>query len=615
VTCIKKDGVLVAVGSIQKILQESKTYAAMLEPFLLVHVVPELTSPIGFLRARACWFVEYVDEDMWEKEAVLKVVLGGLLGNLRDAALPVQTAAACSMRLLISQEGAKDLLRPMLPAIVEEYFRIMDEAENDSVISALQTLVTQFGEEIQGIAAMMAQRLAASFYRFIEAQNEDDDDATFAACGCLDTICAVIESIEEVPAALQSIEPSVMPLIISILRNEKELGFEFIDSASQMLGTLTYFQDGISPLLFSACPPLMEAVSDWAFDYIAEIAGPLLNYMSKSTELFLTSCLSNGQLMVTALLQVIERTIADVDGLETDACSASTLLSCLVTSSKGRIDQHLRAIWMLVLNRIQLKIKTKSYKTSLMNVSLALMWYDPVVSVGILNGQSSLAVAFFMMLFESVLKMETPFSRRLIILGFSSVLSLPLEALPSPFATNVEAMFRQVIRELVLVREEAADEENESNGDQNGDDDNDDGFEDDEVHMKKGTSSKWCVALDSLNVPEGGYDEDEDCINAEDETYREAIQKLDKDERVKRQLYIDGEPVDDDDDDDDTSYEFTSPIENLDVLGFFIGSMRSFEARDGHSLLRLQESLDQEDTLRLKELLKAHAERSDSVTQ
>lgn len=41
-------------------------------------------------------------------------------------------------RVLISEEGATDLLRPMLPQIVAEYFRIMDEVENESVLSALQ---------------------------------------------------------------------------------------------------------------------------------------------------------------------------------------------------------------------------------------------------------------------------------------------------------------------------------------------------------------------------------------------------------------------------------------------------------------------------------------------
>jgi hypothetical protein len=41
-------------------------------------------------------------------------------------------------RLLIAAEGAAEMLKPMLPEIVGEYFRIMEEVENESVLGALQ---------------------------------------------------------------------------------------------------------------------------------------------------------------------------------------------------------------------------------------------------------------------------------------------------------------------------------------------------------------------------------------------------------------------------------------------------------------------------------------------
>jgi len=42
---------------------------------------------------------------------------------------------------------------------------------------------------------------------------------------------------------------------------------------------------------------------------------------------------------------------------------------------------------------------------------------------------------------------------------------------------------------------------------------------------KKGTGIDYAKAL---HVPDGGYDEDEDCINAEDESYREALEVMEK---------------------------------------------------------------------------------------
>lgn len=45
---------------------------------------------------------------------------------------------------------------------------------------------------------------------------------------------------------------------------------------------------------------------------------------------------------------------------------------------------------------------------------------------------------------------------------------------------------------------------------------------------KKASSIDYAKAL---HVPDGGYDEDEDCINAEDESYREALEVMEKEVR------------------------------------------------------------------------------------
>lgn len=43
-------------------------------------------------------------------------------------------------RQLIEAEGTTELLRPVLPQLVGEYFRIMSEVENDAILSALQVV-------------------------------------------------------------------------------------------------------------------------------------------------------------------------------------------------------------------------------------------------------------------------------------------------------------------------------------------------------------------------------------------------------------------------------------------------------------------------------------------
>lgn len=109
--------------------------------FLKLIICSICQSPVAWIRARAFWTIDYFDEKEFSDPEVLKSIVLALLNGMSDPALPVQAAAACSIRQLIDQEGTTDLLRPYLPQLVSGYFRIMEEMENDAVLSALQVIV------------------------------------------------------------------------------------------------------------------------------------------------------------------------------------------------------------------------------------------------------------------------------------------------------------------------------------------------------------------------------------------------------------------------------------------------------------------------------------------
>eukprot|EP01035_Chromulina_nebulosa_P029152 gene29152-38611_t len=91
--------------------------------------------------------------------------------------------------------------------------------------------------------------------------------------------------------------------------------FEYIDNGVQILGYLTYNSDQMSVALWSLCGPLLQALNDWAVDYISEIMVPILNYMSKDIGTFLSSS-HNGQPMPLLLLAVVDKiSPGPLDGL------------------------------------------------------------------------------------------------------------------------------------------------------------------------------------------------------------------------------------------------------------------------------------------------------------
>jgi hypothetical protein len=65
----QKDGALVAIAGLSKIMKENSDYEQLLLPILINHILPEFKSHVAFLRARACWCIEYFSEIDWSAEA------------------------------------------------------------------------------------------------------------------------------------------------------------------------------------------------------------------------------------------------------------------------------------------------------------------------------------------------------------------------------------------------------------------------------------------------------------------------------------------------------------------------------------------------------------------
>jgi len=115
---VEKDCALLTFGSISETLLKKKKFAAELEGMMVTSVFPDFNSPVGFLRCRACW-----SDDGTHLQGLIQMVLQ----RLSDPALPVQIEASKALRYLIEVDGAEITLLPVLPQILSEYFRIMNE--------------------------------------------------------------------------------------------------------------------------------------------------------------------------------------------------------------------------------------------------------------------------------------------------------------------------------------------------------------------------------------------------------------------------------------------------------------------------------------------------------
>lgn len=140
-----------------------------------------------------------------------------------------------------------------------------------------------------------------------------------------------------------------------------------------------------------------------------------------------------------------------------------------------------------------------------------------------------------------------------------------------------------------------------------------DGGDDDDNEENIARTRKALKQFGKHAIPDDGFDEDEDCLNAEDEAYLEAVEELDMLDRVKKELK--GEEDFEDEDEDEDVDDFTSPLDNTDMLSHFCDTMNQVHAQNPQFIEQLQANLEPADQERLQEIIGVAAMRKEQPPQ
>lgn len=651
---------------------DKKKYRSLLFPFIINHILPEFRSPCAFLRSRACWTIEYFEEVDWDDQqatGAIDVIVQSLLGCLNDPSLSVQAAAASSLRTIVKTDAAKPIVAPVVSNIVTEMFRIMSDVENESVLMALCAIVEEYSANVVPIAPQMVEHLVKCFLSY-SAEGHEDDEAAMAAALCLDALTAIVDVLDpDIPSnnsditILRQVETLMMPTLYKIVSTEHS---EFLDNGVQFMTQFTYYGDDISPNMWTLCGPLLVSLHTWAYDYIAEIVMPLLNFMSKDIKMFLTTTYNNQSLM-QLLLQVVNKVLDNDDSeRELEAKCGAILLKCLLICCKDNGVENLYSIWGPIYEMLCKKLttpappktlkiegqgsdddddenheidrscKTLNLKIKLLECIIAMLYADCryTLTMMITPQYQEITDIIFNMLFSNFNNFEKAESQRLLVVSLSEVFASPCAILPPCIKLNISSLFIQTIREITLLNENGndtclamegyEDDDDDDDDDMMGDDDDDDdyneddddGINDDDDNDNTGNNAGRLQSKTLDIVPDDGYNEDNDALNTEDRAYLKYLENSKKDEEAYKGhlygAYDGGEPV------DDEEPEFTSPLDKSDVLIYFMTAINqaqtnatiSQNAEDMNHIQVMQSSLTTDDIERLARFRTLASERT-----
>uniref|UniRef100_M4CN63 Importin N-terminal domain-containing protein n=1 Tax=Brassica campestris TaxID=3711 RepID=M4CN63_BRACM len=568
----QKDGAMLAVGALCDKLKQTDPYKSELEHMLVQHIFPEFSSPAGHLRAKAAWVAGQYAHINFSDQNNFRKALHSVVSGMRDPDLPVRVDSVFALRSFV--EACNDLneIRPILPQLLDEFFKLMNEVENEDLVFTLETIVDKFGEEMAPYAFGLCQNLAAAFLRCLntsEASDDLDDVGALAAVGCLRAISTILESVSSLPQLFVEIEPTILPIMQKMLTAD---GQDVFEEVLEIASYITFYSPNISLGMWSLWPLMVEALVDWAIDFFPNILVPMDNFISRGTAHFLTCKEPNYQ---QSLFTVLSTLMTDRNIEDSDIESAPKLIEVVFQNCKGQVDQWVEPYLRLTIDRLQ-RAETSYLKSLLIQVVANMLYYNPGLTLGVLHntGLASTVFDHWFQMLQQKRKSGLPANfkrehdKKVCCLGLTSLLALPGgqfpdEALQRVFRATLDLLVAYKNQIAEAAKETEVDYENELNGLESDEDDDDDGSD-----------------------GEMGMDDTEDGDEAESKKLKKLAAQ------AKAFGYDDEDDDDSDDDDFSDEEEFQSPIDEVDAFVFFVDAIRVMQASAAQRFQNLNQSLD-----------------------
>lgn len=570
----QKDGALLAIGALCDKLKQTEPYKSELEHMLVQHVFPEFSSPVGHLRAKAAWVAGQYAHINFADPNNFRNALHSVVTGMRDPDLPVRVDSVFALRSFI--EACKDLneIRPILPQLLDEFFKLMNEVENEDLVFTLETIVDKFGEEMAPYALGLCQNLAAAFWKCMnsaEAEEEADDPGALAAVGCLRAISTILESVSRLPHLFIHIEPTLLPIMRRMLTTD---GQEVFEEVLEIVSYMTFFSPTISMDMWTLWPLMMEALADWAIDFFPNILVPLDNYISKSTAHFLTCKDPDYQ---QSLWNMISSVMGDKNLEDGDIESAPKLIQVVFEHCKGQVDHWVEPYIRLTVERLR-RAEKSHLKCLLVQVIADALYYNAPLTWNILQKLGLALEVFnlwFLMLGQTKksgkrVNFKREHDKKVCCLGLTSLLPLPVDQFPREALDRVfKATLDLLIAYKDQVAEAAKEDEAEDDDDMNGLQTDEDDDEDDESDKEMGDDAEEGDEADSTR-----------------------LQKLAAQAKAFRSHDEDDDDDDSDDDFSDDDEEMQSPLDEVDPFIFFVETIKAMQASDPVKFQSLTQTLD-----------------------
>lgn len=522
-----KDGALHMIGSISSVLLKKQLFKDQLEQLLVTYVFPLFTSPHGFLRARACWVLNYFSAiDFKNPNNILLATQSVLQCTLTDTELPVKVEAAlCLQNLLHVQEQSREITKPNVERLALELVQMIRSTESEDVMEVIQKIVYLYPEELYGVAVNMTNHLAQTFHQLLQTGESEEDEKISAAMAVLSTIDTVLTMMDEQKEVVAKLEPIVVNIILTIFDQSTS---ELYEEATTLLSTIT--ADAVSPESWRVFKTLYIVFKRDGADYFTDMMSPIHNYITVDPQTFISSRDNIG-----AIYDMCHSIMSDPNGNEEIESYAAKLLEIVILQFRSQIDDCIPSFVELAITRLRRDIVSSELRTLLLQIVIAAFYSNYQLLFSIFEKleqqnnqpQYTLFDSFMRQWLKDIKDLLGLHDRKMSIVGFCTLIILPADKRPpivSQISNEIVPSILTLCERLKIAYQKKAtadsDSETDDEDEENDSDNEAEVLEDDQDHLAGHVNDdddddEFEDIIDDAELSETDeydeYDSDDDC--------------------------------------------------------------------------------------------------------
>jgi hypothetical protein len=433
----EKEGALRMIGSLASVILGKKSpIADQVEYFFVRHVFPEFRSPHGFLRARACDTLEKFEQLDFKDPNNLMIIYRNILESMTDPELPVRVEAALALQPLIRHDVIRTSMQQNIPQIMQQLLKLANEVDVDALANVMEDFVEVFSAELTPFAVALSEQLRDTYMRIVgellernatkagddEGYGDFLDDKSITALGVLQTIGTLILTLESTPDVLLHLETVLMPVISITLENKL---YDLYNEVFEIIDSCTFASKSISPTMWQAFELIHKTFKAGAELYLEDMLPALDNYVSYGSDM-----LVQNPAYLAAVVGMVEDIFRDDKVGGVDRICGCKLAETLMLNLRGHVDQYIPLFIELAMVVIDAgEARTKSYRIHLMEMIINAIYYNPALSLQVLEAKGW-TNKFFSTWFSSIDQFRRVHDKKLSIAAISSLLTMKAADVP-----------------------------------------------------------------------------------------------------------------------------------------------------------------------------------------